>query len=600
MIENKESTSEGCASKPSDTQPDSEIARDLTGAIELLNPGQPLVLVEGMVISDSGHLIMSQYVDIGVDKLRHRPSVLVKAIEAEYGLEHAVDIQLSVPYRFRDYGETLVRDDQEGLARREKKTESTSRPYEELNREQEKALRLLGQENLTIKDTVTTSSNRNTESLRFGESSWIYCTSIMPTPEGRDAWRASLPDKYDHESVIRQPSRFALALGAMFADQVGPQRKGGHFTQADGIRSFHDTQMVFHGPMWYTDDVLGFLRSHEENPLYSLYPLFVKHSEFRDNGEYRFVLHCETPVETETLHLYTSGMMRDALKPRCAVSPVTFERFHEGDADSSSQNVAITTSGNKTMTRTQSKWEKHGRTLSVGGEVVQEEVMTKEQVIKLTTKAPADNLPEDENSGDSAIPGKIEITETENGKRRVEGEAVDTFTTSRTRVFFIADTSDADELFTLENSENITELLETVERPFTGFSTLPQQVAEPLKMLARIASELEPDVEVQAMSACWNSIWAICNLYECFGDVVASVDIEQNEFVAITLKEAARTGAKGKILVGPRGTFAYDLMLGDERRPGYGGTKNRLYFFPDEETLSTFEEFGWAPLAGTD
>ena len=600
MIENKEPASEGHASKPNDTQPDSEIARDLTGAIELLAPGQPLVLNEGMVISDSGHLIMSQYVDIGDDKLRHRPSVLVKAIEAEYGLEHAVTIQLSVPYRFRGYGETLIRDAQEGLARRETKTESTSRPYEELNREQERALQLLGQENLTIKNTATTSGNRDTESLRFGESSRIYCTFIMPTPEGMDARVASLPDKYDHMSLIRQPSRFALALGVMFADQVGPQGKGGHFTQADGIRSFHDSQMVFHGPIWYTDDVLGFLKSHESDPLYSLYPFFVKHSEYRDNGEYRFVLHCETLVETEILRLYISGMMRDALIPQRAVSPVTFERFDDGDVDSSSQNVAITTPRNKTVTRTKSNLKKQRRTTSVDGEVVQEEVMTSEQVIELTTKAPADNLPVDENSADSAIPGKMEITETENGERRVEGEAVDTFTTSRTRVFFIADTSEADELFTLEDRDHAAELLDAVERPFTGFSALPQQVTEPLKMLARTVSELEPDVEVQAMSACWNGIWAICNLYERFGDVVASVDIEQNEFVAITLKEATRPGAKGKILVGPQGTFAYDLVLGDERRPGYGGTENRLFFFPDDETLSTFEEFGWAPLADTD
>lgn len=67
---------------------------------------------------------------------------------------------------------------------------------------------------------------------------------------------ARLPAKYDHESTIRQPARFALALGAMFADQTGPQGKRDHFTHNDEIRSFHDSQFVLHGPVWYTDDVL--------------------------------------------------------------------------------------------------------------------------------------------------------------------------------------------------------------------------------------------------------------------------------------------------------------------------------------------------------
>lgn len=602
MIENKEPPSEERGSKPSDTQPDTEAelvetAGNLADAVELLQLGQPLVLIDGMIINDSGCLIMSQYVDIGVDKLQHRPSVLVKAIEAKYGLEHAVDIQVSAPYRFRDYGETLIRDDQEGRARHKTKTENPPRSYEELNREQERALQLLGQENLTISNSASADVHTQTESMTFGDSSWIYCTSIGPSIEEWGTWRASLPDKYDHESVIRQPARFAFALGEMFVEQKGPQEKRGHFTHNRGIRSFHNSQMVYHGPVWYTDDVLGFIKSHEGDPLYGIYQLFVKHSDFQDQREYRFVLHYETPVETETLRLYISGMMRDALRPRRVVSPVMFGRCDDGDAASSSQNPVVKTPRHKTMTRTRRKTERHRRGMSVGGEVVQEEVMTREQIIVLTTEIPADGLPDATDNAESAVPGVGEFTEMENGERKLDGEVAETFTESRTRIISIADTSDADKLFSLEDHDHIAGLLEAAERPFTEFPNLPQQVAEALKALARHASGLEPDFEVQAMSACWNSIWAICNLYECFGDIVASVDIEQNEFVAIVLKESVRSGAEGKILVGPRGTFAYVLTLGDERRPGHNGTENRLYFFPDDDTLSTFQEFGWAPLA---
>ena len=69
-----------------------------------------------------------------------------------------------------------------------------------------------------------------------------------------------------------------------------------------------------------------------------------------------------------------------------------------------------------------------------------------------------------------------------------------------------------------------------------------------------------------------------------------------DEFVAITLTESADTRAEGKILVGPRGTFAYMLTRGDEQLPGHGGAASRLFFFPDEKARAAFEEFGWHPL----
>lgn len=97
-------------------------------------------------------------------------------------------------------------------------------------------------------------------------------------------------------------------------------------------------------------------------------------------------------------------------------------------------------------------------------------------------------------------------------------------------------------------------------------------------MLAYHTASVEPELKVQTMSACWNAIWGICNLYECYGDIVSAVSIEEDEFVAITLKQSEDTGAEGKILVGPRGTFAYVLVRGDESRPGIGGTRDRLFF----------------------
>ena len=572
------------------------VSRDLGGAIELLGVGEPLVLNEGIIVSDGGTLIMSQYVDVGMEKLRHRPEVLVKFIESKYGLEHARDIQLSAPPRFRKYGEIFIQDHQEGGARRETKAERPVRSFEGHNREQEKALSLLGQKGVTVKNTETPNVRTDTQSMTHGGSSWIFCTSIAGTRADRSVQRAKLSGKYDHETVIRQPGKFALALGEIYADQIGPQPKQGHFTHAGGIRSLHRNQLVLHGPIWYTNDVFGFLESRQFGPLHTMYPLFVKHSEYSHQREYRFVVHCENRVEAETLHLRITGAMRDALAPSGAVGPVTFEPLEGADVDASNLKVSPPSPTHKTMTRTRNKSDKHTRTLRIGGEVAQEEIITSEQSIVLTTRLPADGAELDGSGADEPTSGEGEVTEMETRERRIAGEVTDKTTDWRTRMFTIADKSGADELFTIEERDHAEELLEAVGRPFAGLSGWPQQATEILGDLARQASNLDSGVEVQTMSACWNSIWAIRNLQECFGDIVASVGILQGEYVAITLTESVDGGATGKILVGPRGTYAYVLTRGDKQVPGHGGAENRLFFFPDEEARAAFEEFGWHPL----
>ncbi len=577
--------------------PDSAtVTRNLEGAIQRLGPGEPLVLNEGFLVNDGGILILSQYVDVGTEKLRHRPEVLVKFIESKYGLEHASDIQLSAPLWFRKYGETLIQDDQEGRARRETETESPARSFEEYSREQERALSFLGQEGVKIRNTESPTVHRNAQSMTHGSSSWIYCTSIAGPHGEQIAQRPKLPHRYDHETVIRQPGKFALALGDMYADQEGPQPKQGHFTHAGGVRSLHSSQFVLHGPVWYTDDVFGFLKSQQSELLRTIYPLFVKHSEYRDQREYRFVLRCENPLEAETLHLRISGAMRDALAPPQSVSRVTFEPLEGSHDDAASLKVSPPSSTHKTMTQTRKKSRRQRRALSIGGKVAQEEIITSEQTIMLTTRLPAESVGPDGSSSEDPTPGEVEVIETETRERLIEGSTTDRTTGWSTRVFTIADTSDASKLFTLEERDHAEELLEAAGRPFVAPSALSQQATEVFKDLARQASNVNPEVEVQIMSACWNSIWAILNLQENFGDIVASAGIVHDEFVAITLAESADTRAEGKILVGPRGTFAYMLTRGDEQLPGHGGAASRLFFFPDEKARAAFEEFGWHPL----
>ena len=202
---------------------------DVSAAIDLLEPGKPLVLFDGLVVTDSGHLIISQYVDIAPDTTSAqalRPCALVKAIEQRHALEFSSTVQISSPHRFREFGESGIQDDQEGRATVESATRQEGSGRSDPNLEQQEALRRLHDNpDISLGETVTWDRDVDSKTLTFGRGTWIYCTSAQPTEDRRESWRASLPDAYDHESVIRQPSRFALALASAFADQHGPRAR---------------------------------------------------------------------------------------------------------------------------------------------------------------------------------------------------------------------------------------------------------------------------------------------------------------------------------------------------------------------------------------
>ena len=546
-----------------------------------------------MVATDAGHAIFVQYVDIAPIERTERPRSLVKAIEAEYGLEYSPTIRMSAPRRFREFGETFIQDDQEGQAQHQIRERTVSKVGEERLAEQQRALSALGQHNVKITRSAGTNTQTQTQTQTFGKSAWIYCTSILPPPEKRDEWREHLPESYDHETIIRQPTKFAQALGLMLADQIGPQGKEATLTHSDARKSLHDSQMIFHGPVLYTDDVLGFLRARETELLFWMYPLFVKDIRYRAQREYRFVAHCERPVEQLHVDLRISGMMRDALAPIHLASPVEFQAAAAPQTDAASQTMTGPTPKTKTTRRTRRTNDRRRWTLKVGDVVEREELIDREQIIQLTTESTLDGNESVQDTGDAVARSAAQITETEVRKLEVGGVPAETSKVTRTRIGYIASAEGADDFFSLEDREEAETVLEAAKQPFREFANLPSAAAAMLVRLVEETRDLQPETEVHLMSACWNSIWAICNLYKCFGDVVDSVRIEQEEFVAVVLKGSKGLEARGTLLVGPRGTYAYVVRRGDDERYGYGGEETQLFAFPDETTRGTFEEFGW-------
>ena len=388
------------ATSPNDDSNPPHERYDVSGAVELLEPGKPLLLFDGLFTTDSGHLVMSQYVDIAPDKgsmRRFRPTTLVKAAEQRYALEFSPTIQISAPHRFRDAGESGVRDDQEGHATVKLPTLQSTRTYADQNLEQQEALqRLLGNPEISVGETVTRDRDADSRTLTFGQ---------------------------------------------------------------------------------------------------------------------------------------------------------------------------------------------RGNVLQEGTQVTEQEVVV---TSRTTSAAP------DPGADLETIPaGRMTITRSTHRARAVDGTPYDTSTDTRTRVFMIGEQPEIHDLFNVEGADHPAELLAAVAKPFATVAQWPPTVAALLEGLATKTASLGPQAEVDAMSACWNAIWAVANLCAEFDDIIESVDVEESRFVAIFLRQS-NTGVRGKILVGPRGTFAY--LLSPARRWHHGGTTDRMILFPDDLTRSHFEEAGWTPL----
>ena len=76
-------------------------------------------LDEGHVLDDAGNLIVTTYIDPREEGQRTPIPALVKGCRREHALEDRETILVSQPVRFRQYGEALIRDVQEGLAKEE-------------------------------------------------------------------------------------------------------------------------------------------------------------------------------------------------------------------------------------------------------------------------------------------------------------------------------------------------------------------------------------------------------------------------------------------------------------------------------------------------
>jgi len=264
---------------------------------------QPVVIGEGHFLDSYDNLISSHYVDLRHSKDRVPISTLIKGCRREHALESCATIRISKPAQFRGFGEGLIRDPGEMFYSR------TLNEYEVVNdpdhltraRLRDDELNRAGELLETGIRTTTKStkrSHRSWKSQTYGKNGWIYCTSIEPISEqGKAKWRKTLPKEYDHTSHIYRPREFAKALGLMVAEECSPQGKECPMTSSFGnlerVQTTHRSQAIYHGPVIYVDDPYSFVAEEISEDLRFLLSMFVKCSEYRDQKEYRFVIHAE-------------------------------------------------------------------------------------------------------------------------------------------------------------------------------------------------------------------------------------------------------------------------------------------------------------------
>ena len=589
---------------------------------------------EGFALDDAGNLIMTAYIDLRNEEDRLPIPALVKGCKTEYALENGGTILLSKPARFRDFGENLIRDDQEGLAKEEMVAAVEQTPAQAMRQraiaDMNEALELAGggtSLSSTYKESLV-ESDRSVKSFKYGKGWWIFCASIEPKDDERGEWRAALDEGYDHESVIGQPSKFAQALARMVVEQIGPQGDDGSMTDKTGglekAPTKHKSQFVIHGPVVYRDSVYDYIDDASDEMTRLVRSVFTKSTEYAGQREYRFAV-MSGGASQESVILQISGMMRDALNRTThglvRDVPVPAKTVDESNAEPSARPAQTSKllSQQATVTRQRRQWEERRRTTTQGGKVTSsdsERVDTIDETSVLQVERPLgkdslNDLLSNENDG-----GELEeqpVRQPKQGSTEQDWAQSDD---EAARELALAELDWNGERQAREDGnlvvhsgsgrayKSIEEMANDPTCPMgsSGASwkeeaCTPDEIVQTFGWVEALTAKLmviEEECRQDVASAGWYALNCIRGLYAKLGDVVDVLWVERNRFVVIRLKESEDLKATGRIVVSPSGGYAYCLQLqkGDVIL-GYGGIPWGTMFFPMGREVDNFETYGW-------
>ena len=590
-------------------------------------------ITEGFVMNDAGNLITTIFVDLRDPEDRAPIESLVRGCERMYALEDCETILISQPARYRSFGEELVLDVQEGLAKEESVVSEQETPAQaarlQATSDLNQAFGLLDSQMRLSHSESHSATNWHGVSITYGKEWWIFCASMEPANDAEwSAWRGTLPNSYDHVSAIGQPAKFAQALAHMVAEQIGPRGQEGSMRDtSDGAEteeSLHRTQWVIHGPVIYVDSVYDTLNEVSDNRRRLVASVFTKSKAHAAQKEYRFAVLNEGADE-ETVILEISGMMRDALKysghgfVRQPPAPLNADsrqprKPSQGASESLKSILKKTTWRERSAEREEWRIETRGR----NGEVLSSDGGLRESVKERTVagdhepvrgefqKMPSRNL-DDSEVGDTAKTATSLDATWEHDKDQNDGEAVKRL---------------ALEEFDLDNKNsegaNLSIPIRTVTgRVYKSFEEMLSDPTHPMTPMGKIWEEdaYTPDEIIKTYraiavlnlkmhdikehfrqdlaSAGWHAMLCIRNIYSRLGDIVDTISIENDRFVVIRLRPSDALNATGRIVIAPSGAYAYSLHLPGMENVGYGGLEWGTMFFPIGTQVETFVEYGW-------
>ena len=586
---------------------------------------------EGFVLDDAGNLMMTSYIDLRDKDNRTVIPSLVKGCRREHALEDGETVLISKPARFREYGEALIQDEQEGFAKEEIVTVRAETPTEVAERrataDLNDAHQLLNSGITSVQRVQHTSRKTQNKNFSYGKDWWIYCTSIRPNGGEWDAWKATLDDDYDHVSEIGQPAKFAQALARMVTEQIGPRGEDASLTGtsdgAAGARTKHKHQWVIHGPVIYTDRLYDMLDAEDDEMRRMALSLFAKRTTHEAQREYRFVV-LNGGAADETVLLKISGIMRDALKltegglirPTPAPADMIGEdglALPRGLKGSTTPRYERATVKQRTEEREESRWE----TRTPDGQVISSDVKRRESVKESIATQEIDlegresqslRLVEDEGGVDAEQQAlEIEQDPEEQNSRNSE-EAVAKQVALAEREW--DDGSRGNELTIPVIHRGSGRTFKSFEEMFndptapTNPSTKtwevsacsPEEIVKSYGALATLAwkiNRVAVEHRQDAMSACWHALQCIINIYARLGDIVDSVWIEHDRFVVIHIKDSEELKATGRIVITPSGGYAYCFKSSKSENIGRSEGHWGMLFFPLGNDVETFESFGW-------
>ena len=586
------------------------------------------MLGEGSFATPQGNMVHTNYVDLAG---KHPPGglSLVKASDPQFDLRTADSVRLSRPSVFRDTGEVLVKDEQEGRAARST-SETIEGPAGESARMDRRlrAIRAglgLSHTPLSVSGTANRRTTNTSESaLTFGEDWLVYCTSLLPEVGEEDAWRRTFPEDYTSVARIYRPTQFAQALGLAVCEHIGATGKPGPVKASfHGFKSFevHRTsQFVLHGPVLYVDDPYGCIAAADAGWGQLCSMIFVKSREYAAQKEYRFAVLSIPPEVGEVVDLPVSGMLRDCLVPvkaplGLAHAPVTTARDERKPGEQHETHRGYTYQ--RRRVRRESRNWKDGEPGSgrVREEIVEETVTSPEEI--------PEPFPEELKQPDiivfERIGGHVRFAHTAYREAEVARWRIETHATNPAIVddrgagglpkalevppedrFEPMDQPPTDPRVVLDLALN-----PSVPRPPRHHEGLarcaPSEVEHVLgcwRSLGTAVDMLDGEDRERAAASAWYAAQFIADLASWFGPIVKSVCVIRECVAVVEFERAPLSGAVGWATFSGAGTYTLYVHRDNVEEFVHSGRSRAGRISPDTY-MEALQKHGWHPKTPT-